>query len=419
LILLQKKAKHFSLVNQPKNNTEIKNLAMSQLQSILSYQKNQHTNAVSCEGKSAPFFRSFIQPKLTINQPNDAYEQEADAMADKVMRMQDIQQRSFFSPAIGQIQRKCARCEKEEKQMHHNLIEGDGAINEMGELEGDEHLGGYINNLENKGSPLDNSSKKFFEPRFGYNFNNVRVHTDAVAAKSAQSINALAFTSGNNIVFNAGQYNPHTDSGKKLLAHELTHVVQQGNSVYPKHIQRLSVTRFSLAKNSCGQRQVRWAFNLANAATAEGYIVQKVERYQILSNSCPAISGPPAPAGTFWEAFPVRKGASEYFRQTGRGYSDTSGFPAHANSNGTDAVYGTLKFFLKSATGDLGDFGVAPATSNGWGPGLVSTSGSLPSTSSEPSWWNNTPVEGTTTRNAISQWDCCSDPNYNSVTSSP
>ncbi len=81
--------------------------------------------------------------------------------------------------------------------------------------------------LNSEGHPLDSSTRNFFEPRFGYDFSNVKVHTDSVAAKSAQSINALAYTSGNNIVFNNQQYSPNTDSGKKLLGHELTHVVQQ------------------------------------------------------------------------------------------------------------------------------------------------------------------------------------------------
>lgn len=71
-------------------------------------------------------------------------------------------------------------------------------------------------------------TKQFFEPKFGYDFSNVKVHIDSVAAKSAQSVNALAYTTGNNIVFDSGQYAPQTDTGKKLLAHELTHVVQQG-----------------------------------------------------------------------------------------------------------------------------------------------------------------------------------------------
>ena len=78
------------------------------------------------------------------------------------------------------------------------------------------------------------------ENRFGYDFSRVKIHTDTVATKSAQSINALAYTSGNNIVFDEGQYSPNTANGKKLLAHELTHVVQQAKGLQNKTIQRQS-----------------------------------------------------------------------------------------------------------------------------------------------------------------------------------
>ncbi|MGZ3766628.1 MAG: eCIS core domain-containing protein, partial [Mucilaginibacter sp.] len=88
------------------------------------------------------------------------------------------------------------------------------------------------------GNPIPKSNRQFFESRFGYDFSNVRVHTDAGAAKSAQSINAFAYTTGNNIIFNNGQYSPESESGKRLMAHELTHVVQQRNNVLPKLIQR-------------------------------------------------------------------------------------------------------------------------------------------------------------------------------------
>jgi hypothetical protein len=65
------------------------------------------------------------------------------------------------------------------------------------------------------------------EPRFGTDFSAVRVHTDSNAQSLARSVNAQAFTVGNDVVFGAGQYAPESDSGKRLLAHELTHVIQQ------------------------------------------------------------------------------------------------------------------------------------------------------------------------------------------------
>ncbi|MEN3331906.1 MAG: hypothetical protein V7641_1271 [Blastocatellia bacterium] len=81
--------------------------------------------------------------------------------------------------------------------------------------------------LRASGQPLDEPTRAFFEPRFGHDFSHVRVHTAAQAAESARAVNALAYTVGRDIVFEAGQYNPASTSGRQLLAHELAHVVQQ------------------------------------------------------------------------------------------------------------------------------------------------------------------------------------------------
>lgn len=188
-------------------------------------EKKANTATVNKGKNQLPFF----QPKLTINQPNDVYEQEADAMADKVMRMEQPFIQAKPVP-LTPIQRKCAECEKEEKAQRKE-INGE-------ETEAGEGLESYVGSLNGGGTPLSNEAKNFYEPRFGTDFSNVRIHTDTFAAKSAQSINALAYTSGNNIVFNSGQYSPNTDNGKRLLGHELTHVVQQGGGAKTKSIQR-------------------------------------------------------------------------------------------------------------------------------------------------------------------------------------
>jgi hypothetical protein len=80
------------------------------------------------------------------------------------------------------------------------------------------------------GRPLDTETRAFFEPRFGYDFSKVRIYPDERAAESAQSMGALAYTTGANIAFGGGRYQPHTGEGRRLLAHELTHVVQQGQA---------------------------------------------------------------------------------------------------------------------------------------------------------------------------------------------
>ncbi len=81
--------------------------------------------------------------------------------------------------------------------------------------------------LRSPGQPLDEQTRSFFEPRFGHDFSRVRVHNDARAAESARSVKALAYTTGHDLVFGAGQFAPGTTAGQRLLAHELTHVVQQ------------------------------------------------------------------------------------------------------------------------------------------------------------------------------------------------
>ncbi len=81
--------------------------------------------------------------------------------------------------------------------------------------------------LNSPGQSLDAGARAFMEPRFGHDFSGVRVHTDARAAEFARSVNALAYTVGRNVIFGTGQYAPETGEGRKLLAHELTHVVQQ------------------------------------------------------------------------------------------------------------------------------------------------------------------------------------------------
>lgn len=170
-----------------------------------------------------------FQPKLTINAPQDQYEREADAVADSVTKMQSgsVQPRPM---QITGIQRKCSQCE-EEDHLQRKEIGG----NRPG---ADKEFENYVAGLPSRGASLPHAVRSHFEPRFGYDFSNVKVHTDSAAARSAQSINAHAFTIGNNIVFNAGRFSPSTDPGSRLLAHELTHVVQQSAMVQPMLIQR-------------------------------------------------------------------------------------------------------------------------------------------------------------------------------------
>jgi hypothetical protein len=233
---------------------------------------NSHISKESKPKNSSGSAPLFFQPKLSINQPNDVYEQEADHMADKVMRMADpsINQSVFFKPAISTIQRKCGACKEEEEKRIHRKEDSAAPTQSSNTLEN------YVGSLGASGKQMPESSRKFFEPRFGHDFSNVRLHTDNEAVKSAASINALAYTTGNNIVFNKGQYAPETDSGKKLMAHELTHVVQQQNG--PKTIGRVPTRsgskdgRYNFSSN-CGW--IDWSH--ADAALAQG-LINKVKQ---------------------------------------------------------------------------------------------------------------------------------------------
>jgi hypothetical protein len=162
----------------------------------------------------------FFQPKLTIAPINDPYEREADAVADSVMRSSGNESiQTKISPV--DIQRKCASNNTEEQVQRKEGLDT-GPQTDVSLLVSDAVNAG--------GRPLDDHTRSYMENRIGHDFSDVKIHTDSIAAKSAQSINALAYTHGNDIVFNEGRYNPESSEGKHLLAHELTHTVQQKNN---------------------------------------------------------------------------------------------------------------------------------------------------------------------------------------------
>ncbi len=150
-----------------------------------------------------------IQAKLTVNAPGDIYEEEAERTAEQVMRMPEPQLRR--ARACGG---SCSECQPP-------AAKGAAAL-------GSDQAPPVVHEaLSRPGQPLDASASRFLEPRFGYDFGHVRVHTDNVAAAAARAVSARAFTVGRDIVFAANEYSPATAEGRHLLAHELTHVAQQ------------------------------------------------------------------------------------------------------------------------------------------------------------------------------------------------
>jgi hypothetical protein len=351
---------------------------------------------------------SDAQPALTLGLPGDVYEQEAERISSQVTH--GLEPRPDARPAISRIpahpvQRMCAHCEEEEKK------EGKGGARGA-EIEG--HTAAGIHALCGQGAPLPPSERSFFEPRFGHDFSRVRIHTGNRAAGLASTLQARAFTVGQDIVFGEGEYDPGSPAGKQVLAHELTHTVQQGAAA--DRIQRLKITQHALAKGTCDDRNVQWVFSLGKQAPADGYIVQHIQRGEFVSE-CPNIqAGPPDIKEDFFEAWKLKKNETVDWTTTRDGWTDGSTHPPRPNTGGVYFANGEVKFFLQSTTGDLGDFGVASSDpASAWGPGRVATSGALPSTASQPSWWSGAPAEGPAKRSIWSTWNCCdADPKKNS-----
>jgi hypothetical protein len=156
-----------------------------------------------------------IQPKLTIGAPGDAFEQEADRVAEQVMRMPEPPARSQVPTGL----------------IKHPVAPSNQVQTNTGNRGGTAAPPIVHDVLRSTGQPLDAATRAFMEPRFGHDFSKVRVHADARAAESARSMNALAYTVGRDLVFGSGQYETRGARGRALLAHELVHTVQQGQAV--------------------------------------------------------------------------------------------------------------------------------------------------------------------------------------------
>ncbi len=240
-----------------------------------------------------------IQAKLQVSQPGDPLEMEADRVADQVMRMAvpTIRPTPLFGKfddglaqrQEGSLEEAAGEEDDEEHMAQAKLVsatttplvqrqvnpdDGDEAIQTK---RAEAHTGSAAAQAADpqalpangSGRPLDPATRSYMEPRFGHDFSQVRVHTDARAAESARAVNARAYTLGQDVVFGAGQYAPGTADGNRLLAHELAHVVQQGgverSSISPSMGSGL-VQRFPPAIAAMGAAE--WI-----AVGAAGYLV--------------------------------------------------------------------------------------------------------------------------------------------------
>ena len=224
-----------------------------------------------------------IQTKLTVGAPNDVYEKEADTIADKVVQRlaqpqviskkdQSIQAKPSSTSFTPFVQKKCAHCEEEEKLQKEKEYKGKERIQKKPIFESDaeppdddkkvqrncaecekkeklqkksdgssqtapSNIESRLSSSKGGGSTLPAATREQMESSFGADFSNVRIHNDSSAVQMSRELNAQAFTHGSDIYFNSGKYDANSEGGKHLLAHELTHVVQQnGSSIQTKPV---------------------------------------------------------------------------------------------------------------------------------------------------------------------------------------
>ncbi len=172
-----------------------------------------------------------IQPKLTVTTPGDIYEQEADRVADQVVRMHETQLQHDCPSGGG-----CPSFQKKQPYHENGHLQSkrDQASN-TGQITAPPIVNEV---LRFAGQSLGTEERQFMEPRFGHDFSRVRVHIGPEAASAAKSLSARAFTVGNHLVFGHSQFNPGTIPGQRLIAHELTHVLQQSGMSASSLLQR-------------------------------------------------------------------------------------------------------------------------------------------------------------------------------------
>ena len=159
------------------------------------------------------------------------------------------EQEDESAPVQAKVYNSTVQRQREEKDIHsqpsvQRAVEG-------GQSQSRSSLESRLSEQKGGGSPLDEEVRSFMEPRFGTDFSGVRVHTDSSSVSMNKELGAQAFTHGNDIYFNSGKYNPGSSDGKKLLAHELTHTIQQTGAVQPKSVTKLTTKENKLQAKEC------------------------------------------------------------------------------------------------------------------------------------------------------------------------
>lgn len=182
--------------------------------------KKRDEHSPAAKHAAASVGNILLQRKLSIGEINDPLEHEADAMANKIIRM----------PESQLLYRKCAHCEKDQVQLKSLNAFIQKKENQNG-IRVSDAVQNKIQSTKGSGEYLPDTTRSFMESRFGTDFSHVRIHNGEEAERLSSELNAQAFTVGHDIYFNAGKYQPQSTEGQQLLAHELTHTIQQQKSI--------------------------------------------------------------------------------------------------------------------------------------------------------------------------------------------
>jgi hypothetical protein len=212
---------------------EVVNREVIQRESLPSEESSFVQRQVGEEERKKREEEEIIQPKLISSHTTPLVQRQVEDTERKKREEEELVQPKRLSNSIEPVVQRQFEEEEEEEE---EILQTKGESSSTAEVTSDIESG--INSLKASGQPLSGSLRNYFEPRFGYDFSGVRVHTGSKAAETASSINARAFTLGNDVVFSASNYSPETGEGKKLLAHELTHVVQQREKFSTLFVQR-------------------------------------------------------------------------------------------------------------------------------------------------------------------------------------
>ncbi|MFO8009690.1 MAG: DUF4157 domain-containing protein [Dehalococcoidia bacterium] len=164
---------------------------------------------------------SGIQAKLTVSSPDDQYEQEADVVGEAIAEA--VGNQTQRQEEEEELQMKVQRQMPEEEE---EMLQGKAVDPRVPEVS--DEIEGRIDSARGSGQVMPENVRDTVESQMGYDLSGVRLHTDSESSQISEQLNARAFTTGNDIFFRAGEYQPETGEGRKLLGHELTHVVQQG-----------------------------------------------------------------------------------------------------------------------------------------------------------------------------------------------